>query len=171
MGMAPKKMDFGRLARLMRVRLPEDWVNIPTCPDEHEIAAFCGGTLGNQERDRIRVHLADCGTCAAYLALLSRLHDAETVTPTPELTLARAQRLTRHGRSQSVRRFSGWAGNGSVSLVQESGEVPSRAGNARCNSRHPSVYARAMDRTDADNTELLGGFECNGSHKRLDICV
>ena len=115
--MAPENMDTEKLATLMRVRLPEDRVNTPTCPDEYEIAAFCSGTLGSTETERILVHLADCETCAAHLTLVSRLHDTESVTPTPELTLARAQRLTRQGRRQSVRRFSGWAAAAAVVLA------------------------------------------------------
>jgi len=115
--MTPENMDTEKLTTLMRVRLPEDRVNTPTCPDEHEIAAFCSGTLASTETERILVHLADCETCAAHLALVSRLHDTESVTPTPELTLARARRLTRHGRSQRVRRFSGWAAAAAVVLA------------------------------------------------------
>ena len=110
-------MDTEKLATLMRVRLPEDRVNTPTCPDEHEIAALSSGTLGSTETERILAHLADCETCAAHLALVSRLHQTDSVTPTPELTLARARRLTRHGRSQSVQRFSGWAAAAAVVLA------------------------------------------------------
>ncbi len=115
--MAPENMDTEKLAKLMRIRLPEDRVNTPACPSEHEIAAFCSGALGSAERDRIVLHLADCETCAANLALVSRLRDTESLTATPELTLARARRLTRQGRRQSVRRFSGWAAAAAVVLT------------------------------------------------------
>ena len=105
----------------MRVRTSEDRESPPSCPDEHEIAAFSEGTLGSAERERILPHLADCEICTANLALVSRVRDSESVTPTPELTLARARRLAQRrslqDRGHHIRRFSGWAAAAAVVLA------------------------------------------------------
>ena len=147
--MAPEIMDTEKLATLMRVHSPEDRVNTPACPDEHEIAAFCSGTLGSTETERILVHLADCETCTAHLALVNRLHQTDSVTPTPELTLARAQRLTRQGRRQSVRRFSGWAAAAAVILAvffvvdSQRNQGPASAPGSEGIQSQPTIRIRA----------------------------
>jgi hypothetical protein len=65
----------------------------PGCPDEHLIAGFAEGRLGDPDHTRIEGHIADCGACASLVGELSRQPVGAATEAVPELTLARARRL------------------------------------------------------------------------------
>lgn len=73
----------------------------PTCPDEHLIAGFAEGSLGNADHAEVAGHLADCPACASLVGELARHLQDGTSEVVPELTLARARRLGGDG-------LSGW---------------------------------------------------------------
>jgi hypothetical protein len=65
----------------------------PGCPDEHAIAAYVDGALGNAEREPLELHVADCAHCLALVGLLSREHSLNSTVSVPELEMARARAL------------------------------------------------------------------------------
>jgi len=69
----------------------------PGCPDEHLIAGFAEGRLGDADQSRIEGHIADCAACASLVAELSRQRTGTATEVIPDLTLARARRLSSGG--------------------------------------------------------------------------
>lgn len=65
----------------------------PDCPDEHLIAGFAEGRLGDADQARIEGHVADCAACASLVGELSRQRHDVAAEAVPELALARARRL------------------------------------------------------------------------------
>jgi hypothetical protein len=73
----------------------------PDCPDEHLVAGFVEGRLGDEDQARIEGHVADCAACASLIGELSRLGRDTATEAASELALARARRL-------GAGRRSGW---------------------------------------------------------------
>ena len=65
----------------------------PTCPDEHLIASFAEGSLGDAGHTEVAGHVADCPACANLVGEIARHLRDGTSEEVPEFTLARARRL------------------------------------------------------------------------------
>ena len=52
----------------------------PSCPDEHVVAGYVDGTLGDRESVQLEGHLADCSHCLELVALLVGERDAPHAT-------------------------------------------------------------------------------------------
>jgi len=65
----------------------------PGCPDDHLIAGFADGGLGEEAQGQIEAHLADCAACASLVGNLSRQLRNVAAEGVPDMTLARARRL------------------------------------------------------------------------------
>ena len=76
------------LPSLLRALHQENSERRPDCPDEHLIAAYVDGALGDDRREGIGEHLADCGHCLALVGLLSRERTANASQPVAELVVA-----------------------------------------------------------------------------------
>ena len=63
------------------------------CPSEARLAAFADGRLGPADDRAVEVHLARCGSCAAEVASLLRLEQAEMPSEVGEGLLAQARGL------------------------------------------------------------------------------
>jgi hypothetical protein len=85
-------MNDTKLHELLRRSASGTWEWAPECPDEHEIAAYVEGAIGDTTRDSMELHLADCERCTLLVGTLSRL-EVESAESVPEETMARAERL------------------------------------------------------------------------------
>lgn len=85
-------MDDKKLHELLRRSGSRTWEWAPECPDEHEIAAYVEGTIGDSARDVVELHLADCERCSLLVGTLSRL-EIEPAQGVPAEMLVRAERL------------------------------------------------------------------------------
>ena len=83
------------LPSLLRALRQENSERRPDCPDEHLIAAYVDGALGDDRREGIGEHLADCGHCLALVGLLSRERTANASQPVAELVVAPDQSRVR----------------------------------------------------------------------------
>lgn len=62
-----------------------------TCPDEHEVAGYVDGGLGEATRQALERHLADCGHCLAVVGVLSRERHAAQPAAAPDSTAAQVR--------------------------------------------------------------------------------
>jgi hypothetical protein len=85
-------MDDKKLHELLRHSSSRTWEWAPECPDEHEIAAYVEGAIGESTRDAVELHLADCERCTLLVGTLSRL-EIESAEAVPAETMARAASL------------------------------------------------------------------------------
>ena len=106
----------------------------PACPDEHSVAAYVDGTLTNDDRESLELHLADCSHCLALVGLLSRERSVAASEPVPEPAIARARTLAQAGARRGRPFAPQWAAAAVVVLaaaalvrfavLPQSGDVP-----------------------------------------------
>ena len=73
-------MRHEQLIQLLRLSNPTRHLATPTCADDHEIAAYVDGALGEAERSRLEQHFADCGRCLDLIGILSRAREGTTAS-------------------------------------------------------------------------------------------
>lgn len=93
------RMDDRKVQELLQRASSQTWEWAPACPDEHEIAAYVGGTIRESARADVELHLADCERCTLLVGTLSRL-EIETADGPPTVTFERARRLVPAGRNR-----------------------------------------------------------------------
>ena len=81
-------MKHEQLIHLLRRSSPTRPLATPACADDHEIAAYVDGALGEVERSRLEQHFADCGRCLDLIGILSRTREG---TAAPEALAAQAR--------------------------------------------------------------------------------
>lgn len=86
-------MTAEELEALLRQSATGSRARTAGCPDEHLIAGFSEGRLGDADHARIEGHIGDCVACASLVGELSRQRVGTAIEAVPELTLARARRL------------------------------------------------------------------------------
>lgn len=106
--------DLPSLLRTSSADAPE---RVPTCPDEHSIAAYVDGTLETNAREPLELHLADCSHCLALVGLLSREHVVTAAEAVPEPTIARARALAQPRSRRRVSLAPQWAAAAVVVLA------------------------------------------------------
>lgn len=79
----------------------------PACPDDHQIAAAVDGRLNRADRDAFDRHVSDCEFCVARIGTLNGLRAVDVLEAVPDITLARAKRLTK--RAGIYRHAPRWA--------------------------------------------------------------
>ena len=75
------------LARMGRVRLPEELAEIPEAlhPSYEQITAYIDGRLGKTEKERFEAHTFICASCSREIEDLRKL-DAQLAEPVAEVT-------------------------------------------------------------------------------------
>lgn len=86
-------MNESSLIRYLRTRRKTVDGRRWRCLDESQIAAYADGRLGEQKKQRVEAHLADCNFCLDQVAFLARIEKAEVPGSVPGSLLSRARDL------------------------------------------------------------------------------
>lgn len=96
-------MNRTRETELIRMQSLEVSEKSRFCPDAQVLAEFFQGALGNQHRDRIERHIADCPYCRSEIGMLERVDADHTVNEIPADVLASAKKLGKGARTKPSR--------------------------------------------------------------------
>jgi hypothetical protein len=110
-------MNTDHLKSLLAAGSADEPTKSPSCPDEHEIAGYVDGALGDAAREQVELHVADCRRCLALVGLLCRERDTDAVQPMPDGAMAPTRaRVTKRPRPR-WRLAPQWAAAAAAALV------------------------------------------------------
>ena len=87
------------------------------CPDEHLIAGYVDGGLDSAARERMELHLADCGGCLDLVALLCRERTSAADEPQAPVRVAQARAVATRPARYTWRFAPQWAAAAVMVLV------------------------------------------------------
>jgi hypothetical protein len=103
-------MDDGKLTQLLWQNATDLIAATPFCPEDQLIASYFEGSLGDQERGRLRNHLVECRYCQARLGNLARSTGAGESPHVPDQLLADAKQIGKRTRPHKrSRKVPAWA--------------------------------------------------------------
>ncbi|MBI2986046.1 MAG: zf-HC2 domain-containing protein [Deltaproteobacteria bacterium] len=68
------------------------------CPEEESLAGYLSGTLSENEREKIEVHLADCSSCLNEIVTVHKASQETMAEKVPQDLIERAMSLVRPAR-------------------------------------------------------------------------
>lgn len=105
------------LASLLAAGADDDPEASPCCPDEHQVAGYVDGGLEDAARERLELHLADCGRCLALVGVLGRERDEDLSAAVPVHVVAQARALVTKGPQRRWRPAPWWAAAATLVLA------------------------------------------------------
>ncbi len=110
-------MNPDHLISLLAARTADNLTPSPGCPDEHQIAGYVDGGLGDAAREQVERHIADCGRCLALVGLLCRERDADAIPPVPDGAVAPTRALVTKRPQPRWRLAPQWAAAAALVLA------------------------------------------------------
>jgi len=144
-----------QLAKRLATQRPEVAGPSPDCPDEHLLAAYVDGNLGDTAARPLERHLADCGYCLELVALLAGEREAEGATHA-RLETASSPAASMLARSRRWHGVQKWAAAAAlvlaVPLLFQLGGEEDRLAEGRGGTEAPG---RRMAEKSVDELQVL----------------
>lgn len=143
----------------------------PPCPDEQQIAGYVDGGLDAAERERVELHLADCGRCLELVGLLCREQEADAIDPLTHDVVTHARAGVSRGPQRRWRLAPQWAAAAAlvlvVPLLLQLGRSPDRGTEGQGRPAPPA--ARTLASTAAGLQVLAPGAGTAVDPQRLSF--